>query len=240
MRVESFVFYTSWLESIEQLSNEQDKLESLLAIMRYQAYHEEPDKPGVSKAMFTMAKPVADELYNRRMANLENGKKGGRPTKVAQSAETEDKANGNPDTTQTKPNETQVKPKITQVKPNPNLYENDNDNENENVDYIDNSNELFAPSSNENDAVAKIPLNKNGTFHLIFPSDIEYYKSLYPAVDVEQEIRTMVGWCDANPSNRKTKSGVKRFIANWLSRAQNHTRAYSERNKSGVNYIDIE
>ena len=124
-RVESFVFYTSWLESIEELDDEKDKLESLLAIMHYQAYHEEPNKSGVPKAMFTMAKPVADELYNRRMANVENGKKGGRPTKVAQSEETEDKANGNQNTTQ-------VKPMKTQVKPNANLYDNENENGNEN------------------------------------------------------------------------------------------------------------
>lgn len=81
-----------------------------------------------------------------------------------------------------------------------------------------------APSSNENDAVAKIPLNVTGTYHLVFKEDIDHYKELYPAVDVEQEIRAMVGWCEANPSNRKTKGGVKRFIANWLNKSQNQAR----------------
>lgn len=99
--------------------------------------------------------------------------------------------------------------------------------------------ELFAPSSDESDAVARIPLNINGTYHYIFQADIDHYKELYPAVDVEQEIRAMVGWCEANPNNRKTKGGVKRFINNWLNKSQNRTRAYSERNKSGVTYIDI-
>ena len=31
----------------------------------------------------------------------------------------------------------------------------------------------------------------------------------------------MRGWLDANPSRRKTKSGIKRFIVNWLSKEQN-------------------
>ena len=98
---------------------------------------------------------------------------------------------------------------------------------------INNTNVLLALSSEENRAVAKIPLNINNTYHYVFPEDIEHYKELYPAVDIEQEIRSMVGWCEANPNNRKTKSGVKRFIANWLNKSQNRTRAYSTIGKKG-------
>ena len=50
---------------------------------------------------------------------------------------------------------------------------------------------------------------------------VDQWKALYPAVDVDQEIRKMIGWCDANPTNRKTRTGAKRFINSWLSRAQN-------------------
>lgn len=98
----------------------------------------------------------------------------------------------------------------------------------------------IAPTSSEVDAVFRIPLNVNDTYHPIFQEDIDHYKELYPALDIEQEIRNMIGWCEANPSHRKTKNGVKRFINGWFSKAQNKSRAYSERNKSGVNYIDIE
>jgi len=45
-------------------------------------------------------------------------------------------------------------------------------------------------------------------------------RELYQAVDVEVQIRKMKGWLDANPRNRKTKKGIKRFITNWLSREQ--------------------
>ncbi len=44
------------------------------------------------------------------------------------------------------------------------------------------------------------------------------WKSAYPAVDVESEIRKAAAWVVANPKNKKTQWG--RFINNWLSRAQ--------------------
>lgn len=47
------------------------------------------------------------------------------------------------------------------------------------------------------------------------------YARLYPAVDVVQEFRSMKAWLLSNPRNQKTKSGIKRFINNWLSKAQN-------------------
>lgn len=55
----------------------------------------------------------------------------------------------------------------------------------------------------------------------ITQNDIDEYLVLYPAVDVMQELRNMKGWCMSNPTRRKTKSGIKRFITNWLSKSQN-------------------
>jgi len=42
----------------------------------------------------------------------------------------------------------------------------------------------------------------------------------YPAIDVDQEIRGMTAWLEANPSKRKTPRGIKRFVNSWLARAQ--------------------
>lgn len=64
-----------------------------------------------------------------------------------------------------------------------------------------------------------IPLTSR-QFHQITESKVHYYRQHYPAVDVEQELRKMVVWCDANPAKRKTKRGIEAFIASWLSRAQ--------------------
>ncbi len=49
---------------------------------------------------------------------------------------------------------------------------------------------------------------------------VDEYSELYPAVDVMQELRGMKGWCDANPTRRKTRSGINRFINSWLSKRQ--------------------
>nr|DAM81602.1 MAG TPA: replisome organizer [Caudoviricetes sp.] len=68
-------------------------------------------------------------------------------------------------------------------------------------------------------AVFELPTN-TGEAYPFYSSDIDSYKSLYPAVDVEQEMRKMIGWLDANPTRRKTKTGMKRFVNNWLSSEQ--------------------
>jgi predicted phage replisome organizer len=65
----------------------------------------------------------------------------------------------------------------------------------------------------------QLPLN-DGTMYDVTRDYVEEKKKLYPAVDVEQELRKMRGWCDDNPANRKTARGVKRFINGWLTREQ--------------------
>ena len=52
-------------------------------------------------------------------------------------------------------------------------------------------------------------------------ADIIQWQRAYPAVDVHRELLAMESWLNANPKNRKTKSGIMRFVNSWLSRAQN-------------------
>tara|TARA_R110000744_G_scaffold66564_2_gene136092 strand:- start:137 stop:526 length:390 start_codon:yes stop_codon:yes gene_type:complete len=49
---------------------------------------------------------------------------------------------------------------------------------------------------------------------------IEEWKGAYEKVDVEQELKKMATWCEANPAKRKTPSGVMKFCNSWLGRAQ--------------------
>lgn len=49
---------------------------------------------------------------------------------------------------------------------------------------------------------------------------ITLWRETYPAVDVVQELRRMIAWLDSNPSKRKTRRGIERFINNWLARTQ--------------------
>lgn len=51
-------------------------------------------------------------------------------------------------------------------------------------------------------------------------ADILAWQKAYQAVDVYQELNAMESWLDANPTRRKTKRGIKRFINSWLARAQ--------------------
>ena len=69
-----------------------------------------------------------------------------------------------------------------------------------------------------------------GEEYPIYPSDLSQYKELYPAVDVEQQFRSMKGWCLNNPTKRKTKNGIKRFVNSWLSREQDKFHPSNDRN----------
>lgn len=64
-----------------------------------------------------------------------------------------------------------------------------------------------------------LPLN-TGEEHPVTAGDVEEYKELYPAVNVEQALRSMRGWLLSNPGKRKTARGIRRFINSWLAREQ--------------------
>lgn len=83
------------------------------------------------------------------------------------------------------------------------------------------SSELQAASEpNEAEiAVISIPLN-DGTEYGIAQSDVDEWTSLYPAVDIIQELREIRGWNLSNPNKRKTARGIKKHINNWLAREQ--------------------
>lgn len=72
-------------------------------------------------------------------------------------------------------------------------------------------------------SVPQMILNDGSAFY-VTADDLKRWKELYPAVDVEQELRNMAGWLDANPTRRKTRSGIRRFITGWLAKEQNRER----------------
>lgn len=75
------------------------------------------------------------------------------------------------------------------------------------------------PASIKSPMVISITLNDK-TEYPITEADVAAWKDLYPAVDIMQELRKMKGWADSNPTKRKTKSGIRRFINAWLSKEQ--------------------
>lgn len=49
---------------------------------------------------------------------------------------------------------------------------------------------------------------------------VKEMQDLYSGVDVEKELKRMKAWLLNNPTKRKTRKGIRRFINNWLSREQ--------------------
>lgn len=75
------------------------------------------------------------------------------------------------------------------------------------------------PRTDSTPAVIYLTLNDKSQYP-IYQTDIDKWQTLYPAVNVLQQLRAMSGWLDANPQKRKTKQGIKRFINSWLAREQ--------------------
>lgn len=71
----------------------------------------------------------------------------------------------------------------------------------------------------------RIPLNDK-TFYDVPLDRISEWKDVFSAVNVEEQLKRMVAWCNANPTKKKTRRGVERFITNWLSREQDRGGRY--------------
>lgn len=84
--------------------------------------------------------------------------------------------------------------------------------------------------------VEAIPLT-DGTEWRPTVSEYDEYCKLYPSVDVFDSFRRMRAWSLSNPTKKKTRNGVKRFVNTWLSKEQDNSGKVSTRG-SGSAYID--
>lgn len=66
-----------------------------------------------------------------------------------------------------------------------------------------------------------MPLN-DGTDFEITQQQFDKWGQLYLSVNIDTEIRKMIGWLDANKSKRKTRSGFLRFANSWLAKVQDN------------------
>lgn len=76
--------------------------------------------------------------------------------------------------------------------------------------------------------VIVLPLN-TGDGYPVSAEQCHEWAGLYPAVDVIQQLRNMKGWLDGNPTKRKTRRGILRFINGWLAREQDRGRDISRK-----------
>lgn len=82
-------------------------------------------------------------------------------------------------------------------------------------------------------AVITLPLNDNSEYP-IFQQQISEWSALFPAVHVGQQLRNMKAWLLANPTRRKTKGGIMRFVVSWLTKEQNNPNPSSGGNTGRV------
>lgn len=84
--------------------------------------------------------------------------------------------------------------------------------------------------------VEAIPLT-DGTEWRPTVSEYDEYCRLYPSIDVFDSFRRMRAWSLSNPTKKKTRNGVKRFVNTWLSKEQDNSGKASTKG-SGSAYID--
>ena len=192
MQRDSMVFYRSFHEATRELPPEIYK-EAIVALMDYALDGRINEVSAYANMFLQMAKPQVDANNQRYI----NGSKGGRkPEPKSEKGEVQ---------------KTKSEPKRNQIgtKPEPNVNVNVNDN-------VLNTSDASVSSPKEKNGFKM--LLKGGEEYLIDQSEVEIYKELFPEVDVEQQIRFMCSWCMENPSKRKTKRGIGRFINGWLTK----------------------
>lgn len=83
----------------------------------------------------------------------------------------------------------------------------------------------------------QLPLN-TGDLYPIYENDVTEWMNIYPNVDVKQQLRNMLGWLNSNPTRRKTKAGIKRFINGWLSKEQDKPRYNNPRSEIKPEWLE--
>ena len=227
MQRTQFTFYESFFKAVSRIKKKADKADAYDMICAYALYQEEPDLDSASDAVaiaFELLRPVLDKAKERS----ESGKKGGSKPE-ANAKQTVSKPEANRKQTVSKP-EANAKQGKTLSKKEIEI-EVENEIEIDNIHPTDVCVEL--PSSPPPAAV--LPLVDGSDFP-IAQETVDELSGLYPAVDVDQQMRNMRGWLLANPKNRKTKAGIMRFVNSGLSREQNSARPEKAANQKPGGY----
>lgn len=64
---------------------------------------------------------------------------------------------------------------------------------------------------------------KDGSRFHISENHLNEFIDAYPGVDVRDQIMKMSQWLKTNPTKRKTKNGIMRFINSWIARSERET-----------------
>lgn len=85
-----------------------------------------------------------------------------------------------------------------------------------------------------------MPLN-DGTDFEITQEQFDKWSQLYQSVNIDLELRKMIGWLDANKSKRKTRKGFLRFANGWISKVQDSggSKGFSQKQSSDNWHEDL-
>ena len=78
MSENGFIFYKSFYDALNEVTDPMEKLAAIEAILKYGIEHKETKLNGIAKIIYTMAKPQIDANTKRKV----NGSKGGRPVEA--------------------------------------------------------------------------------------------------------------------------------------------------------------
>lgn len=189
--------FVDFLDALEPLGDaERGRL--FTAMLEYARTGTTSQLSGNERFLFPMVRAQIDRdrqnLEELSHTRSEAGKKGGRPRKQEESK---------------KPNAFRKSKKS---------YEEDKDNDKEKDKEEKEGSMSRAAPAHSVPAVMHLPLN-TGSFG-VTQADIDHWAELYPAVDIQAQLRKMIGWLEANPTRRKTKSGIRRFVTTWLAKEQ--------------------
>ena len=79
------------------------------------------------------------------------------------------------------------------------------------------------PSSDDSRPVIELMTNRyntTGEVYRVTEKQVAEFESIYPSVDVRQQLRNMRGWLINNPVKRKTTRGMPKFMNAWLTDKQ--------------------
>lgn len=215
MEREAFTFYASFWKTAQKIKDDAERLAFYDAIAKYGCTHEESDLSdyNVADPCFEQARPNLDSGWDKAIA----GKKGGeKQNEKCLSGDEKQTAECLPQ--KTKQNEKCLSQKSKQ---NEKCLSGDEKHQDHDQDYNQDQDDIIVscPESSSEPPVIALPLN-DGTEYPVTESDVDGWNASYPAVDVMQQLRNMREWLLSNPTRRKTKTGIRRFVTTWLAREQ--------------------
>lgn len=200
MAREFFNAYHSYLKSVEPL-NDAERGRLFTALLIYSSTGVVPELRGNERFVFPTFQEQIDRDAKKYEEKCEKNKKNGALSKA---------------------NATERKQTPPKCPPNAPQGKGEGKGKGKGEDKGKGENEeSFCPEPNNGSTppAYTLPLN-TGEEYPISDELVGEWNGLYPAVDIMQELRSMRGWLMSNPSKRKTKNGILRFINNWLSREQ--------------------